>query len=49
MELEFKVKLDTEKEQDIELIEDLMEQLHDLKEILENIKNGLNNTTTTRK
>ena len=35
MEIEFKIKVDTDKEEDIELVEDLLHQLQDLYDILQ--------------
>jgi hypothetical protein len=46
MEIEIKVKLDTEKETDIELIEDIIFQLQDIRDLLE-VKQQ--NTTRTKR
>jgi hypothetical protein len=43
MEIEVKVKLDTEKQRDLDMIEDVIEQLQDLQELLENQQKNLNN------
>lgn len=43
MEIEVKVKLDTEKQKDIDLIEDIMYQLQDLQDLLEVQQKNLNN------
>lgn len=49
MEIEFKVILDTEKKRDLDMIEDVMFQLQDIKEILEARQENLNKKTTTRR
>lgn len=43
MEIEVKVKIDTEKQKDIDLIEDIMYQLQDLQDLLEVQQKNLNN------
>ena len=43
MEIEVKVKLDTEKQRDLDMIEDVIGQLQDLQELLENQQKNLNN------
>ena len=49
MEIEFKVILDTEKKRDLDMIEDVMFQLQDIKELLEVKQENLNKKTTTRR
>ena len=53
LETEVKIKLevevDTEKQDDLELVEDLFEQLQDIKEILETRQQNLNKRNTTKK
>lgn len=39
MEIEIKIKLDTEKQRDLDMIEDVMFQLQDLQELLEEKQN----------
>lgn len=45
MEIEIKIKLDTEKQRDLDMIEDVMFQLQDLQELLEK----QNKKTTNKK
>jgi hypothetical protein len=49
MNIELKVVLDTEKKRDLDMIEDVMFQLQDIKEILEARQENLNKKTTTRR
>ena len=49
MEIEFTIKLDTEKQRDIELIEDVIYQLQDIQELLEARQENLNKSTTRRR
>ena len=43
MEIEVKVLLDTEKQQDLDMIEEVLFQLQDIKELLEIKQENLNN------
>ena len=49
MNIELKVVLDTEKKRDLDMIEDVMFQLQDIKEILEARQENLNKNTTKRR
>ena len=49
MNIELKVVLDTEKKRDLDMIEDVMFQLQDIKEILEARQENLNKSTTRRR
>jgi len=49
MEIEIKVKLDTEKQDDLNLVEDLLEQLQDIRDVLEIRKQNLNNKQQRKK
>jgi hypothetical protein len=49
MEIEVKVKLDTEKQRDLEMIEDVIYQLQDLQDLLEVQQKNLNKRTTRKK
>ena len=49
MKIKLEVELDTEKQDDLELVEDLFEQLQDIKEILETRQQNLNKRTNTKK
>ena len=49
MEIEVKVKLDTEKETDIALVEDIIFQLQDIRDLLELKNKNLNKRTTKPK
>jgi len=49
MEIELKVKLDTEKQRDIEMIEEVLFQLQDIRDLLENRQENLNKGTTNKK
>ena len=49
MEIEVKVLLDTEKKRDLDMIEDVMFQLQDIKELLEVKQENLNKRTTKKK
>ena len=42
MEIEIKVKLDTEKQRDLDMVEDILFQLQDLQELLEDRNKKLN-------
>jgi hypothetical protein len=42
MEIEVKVKLDTEKQRDLDMVEELLFQLQDVKELLEVKQENLN-------
>lgn len=48
MEIEVKVKLDTEKQRDLDMIEDVIFQLQDIQELLENQQKNLNKRTTKK-
>jgi len=49
MKIELKLELDTEKESDLELIEDVLYYIQDIKEILETRQQNLNKRTNTKK
>lgn len=49
MEIEVKVKLDTEKQRDLDMIEDVIYQLQDIQDLLEVQQKNLNKTTTKRR
>jgi len=49
MEIEVKVKLDTEKQRDLEMIEDVIYQLQDLQDLLENQQQNLNKRNNNKK
>jgi len=49
MEIEVKVKLDTEKQRDLDMIEDIIVNLQDLQDLLENQQKNLNKRTTRKK
>ena len=49
MEIEVKVKLDTEKQRDLEMIEDVIYQLQDLQDLLEVQQKNLNKRNTRKK
>ena len=49
MEIEVKVKLDTEKQRDLEMIEDVIYQLQDLQDLLEVQQKNLNKRTARKK
>jgi len=49
MEIEIKVNLDTEKPKDINLIEDLIEQLYNIREQLEDNQPKITPKKTTRR
>jgi hypothetical protein len=49
MEIEVKVKLDTEKQRDLEMIEDVIYQLQDLQDLLEVQQKNLNKRNTHKK
>ena len=49
MKIKLEVEVDTEKQDDLELVEDLFEQLQDIKEILETRQQNLNKRNTTKK
>ena len=42
MEIELKVKLDTEKQRDLDMVEDIIFHLQDLQDLLENQNKNLN-------
>jgi len=46
MEIEVKVKLDTEKQRDLDMIEDVIFQLQDIRDLLEIKNKNLNKRTT---
>ena len=48
MEIEIKVKLDTEKQRDLDMIEDVIFQLQDIKDLLEIKQQNLNKRTTNK-
>jgi hypothetical protein len=48
MNIELKVVLDTEKKRDLDMIEDVMFQLQDIKEILEARQENLNKNTKNK-
>ena len=48
MEIEVKVKLDTEKQRDLDMVEELLFQLQDVKELLEVKQENLNKRTTDK-
>ena len=48
MEIEVKVKLDTEKQRDLDMIEDVIFQLQDIQDLLENQQKNLNKRTTKK-
>ena len=49
MEIEVKVLLDTEKQQDLDMIEEVLFQLQDIKELLEVKQQNLNKRTTNKR
>jgi len=49
MEIEVKVLLDTEKQQDFDMIEEVLFQLQDIKELLEVKQQNLNKRTTNKR
>ena len=49
MEIEIKVKLDTEKQRDLDMVEDILFQLQDVKELLEVKQENLNKRTTNKR
>ena len=49
MKIEIKVELDTDKQDDLDLVEDIFEQLQDIKEILEAKQQNLNKRNTAKK
>ena len=49
MKIKLEVELDTEKQDDIELVEDILFQLQELKEILETKQQNLNKRNTQKK
>jgi len=48
MEIEVKVLLDTEKKRDLDMIEEVLFQLQDIKEMLEVRQENLNNNTKNK-
>ena len=48
MEIEVKVLLDTEKKRDLDMIEEVLFQLQDIKEMLEDKQENLNKRTTNK-
>lgn len=49
MKIDINVEFDTDKEQDLELIEDVLYYIQDIKEILETRQQNLNKRTSTKK
>ena len=49
MKIKLEVEMDTEKQDDIELVEDILFQLQELKEILETKQQNLNKRNTQKK
>lgn len=45
MKIKLEVEIDTEKQNDLALVEDLFEQLQDVRELLEEHQENLNNNT----
>jgi hypothetical protein len=48
MEIEIKVKLDTEKQKDMELVEDIIYQLQDVRDLLDDYQENLNKQQTKK-
>ena len=49
MKVKLEVELDTDKQDDLELVEDIFFQLQDIKEILETRQQNLNKRNTAKK
>jgi hypothetical protein len=49
MEIELKVLLDTEKKRDLDMVEELLFQLQDVREILEDRQENLNNNSNNKR
>jgi len=49
MKIKFEVELDTEKQKDMELVDDIIYQLQDVRDLLEDYQENLNKGTTQKK
>jgi hypothetical protein len=49
MKIKFEVELDTEKQKDMELVDDIIYQLQDVRDLLEDYQANLNKGTTQKK
>ena len=49
MKIKFEVELDTEKQKDLDLVDDIIYQLQDVRELLDNHQENLNKGTTQKK
>jgi len=49
MEIEVKVLLDTEKKRDLDMVEELLFQLQDVRELLEEREENLNNNSNNKR
>jgi hypothetical protein len=48
MKIKFEVELDTEKQKDMELVEDIIYQLQDVRDLLEDYQENLNKQQTKK-
>jgi hypothetical protein len=49
MKIKVEVELDTEKQQDLDMVEDILFQLQDVRDLLDNYQENLNKGTTQKK
>ena len=49
MKIKFEVELDTEKQRDMELVDDIIFQLQDVKDMLDEYQENLNKVNTQKK
>ena len=49
MKIKFEVELDTEKQRDMELVDDIIYQLQDVRDLLEDYQENLNKVNTQKK
>lgn len=49
MKIKFEVELDTEKQRDLDMVEDILFQLQDVRDLLDEFQENLNKSNTQKK